>query len=79
MDTSFVLRVMPPPVLKRFINKHPVERILFGSDSPWTDQSEELRFLMSLPYLSGEEKEKIAGRNAAQLLGVPKSLSPEPR
>jgi hypothetical protein len=73
MDTSFVLRVMPPPVLERFMKKHASERILFGSDSPWTDQREELAFLESLPYLSGEEKEKITGRNAAQLLGLAKS------
>jgi hypothetical protein len=79
MDTSFVLRVMPPDVLQRFIKNHPAERILFGSDSPWTDQSEELHFLMSLPYLSSEEKAKIAGRNAARLLGLPESLSPAPR
>lgn len=78
MDTSFVLRVMPPDVLERFLNKHPAERILFGSDSPWTDQSEELRFLMSLPYLGGEEKVKIAGQNASRLLGLPESLNPAP-
>lgn len=77
MDTSFVLRVMPPHVLERFVKKHPAERILFGSDSPWTDQSEELRFLMGLPYLSGEDKEKIAGRNAVRLLGLAKPLNSE--
>ena len=79
MDTSFVLRVMPPDVLERFMKKHPAERILFGSDSPWRDQSEELRFLTELPYLSGEEKEKITGGNAFDLLGLPKSLSPAPQ
>ena len=79
MDTSFVLKVMPPDLLQRFLRKHPAERVLFGSDSPWTDQSEELRFLMSLPYLSGEEKAKITGSNAAGLLGLPDSLNPEPR
>lgn len=78
MDTSFVLRVMPLDVLERFVKKHPAERILFGSDSPWTDQAEELRFLMSLPYLRGEEKAKIAGGNAARLLGLPESLNPAP-
>ena len=78
MDTSFVLRVMPPDVLERFLKKHPAERILFGSDSPWTDQSEELRYLMSLPYLRVEEKEKIAGRNAARLLDLAKPLNSVP-
>jgi predicted TIM-barrel fold metal-dependent hydrolase len=79
MDTSFVLRAMPPQVLERFMKKHPAERILFGSDSPWADQSEELRFLSGLPYLGGAEKEMIAGTNAARLLGLPKPLSPAPR
>ena len=74
MDTSFVLRVMPPRTLERFMKSHPAERILFGSDSPWTDQAEELRFLMELPYLSAEEKEKIAGRNAAALLDLALAL-----
>lgn len=76
MDTSFVLRVMSPDLLERFMKKHPVERILFGSDSPWTDQNEELHFLLDLPYLSGEEKEKITGGNAVKLLGLMKSHSP---
>jgi predicted TIM-barrel fold metal-dependent hydrolase len=79
MDTSFVLRIMPPNLLERFIRKHPVERILFGSDSPWTDQSEELSFLTRLPFLSESEKEKITGKNAAELLGLPKALNPGPR
>jgi len=79
MDTSFVLRIMPPTLLERFMRKHPVERILFGSDSPWTDQSEELSFLMKLPFLSEQEKKKITGKNAAELLGLPKSLNPAPR
>jgi predicted TIM-barrel fold metal-dependent hydrolase len=74
MDTSFILRVLPPDLLERFMKKHAVERILFGSDSPWTDQGEELGFLMNLPYLSAEKKEKIAGRNAAALLGLGKSV-----
>ena len=68
-----------PNLLERFMRKHPVERILFGSDSPWTDQSEELSFLMELPFLSEGEKEKITGKNAAELLGLPKSLNPAPR
>jgi predicted TIM-barrel fold metal-dependent hydrolase len=54
--------------LRRFFRKHPVERILFGSDSPFTDQDAELKYLLNLPFLSTSEKEKIAGGNAASLL-----------
>ncbi|MFC1532591.1 amidohydrolase family protein [Thermodesulfobacteriota bacterium] len=70
LDTSFVLRKMPVSILERFMNKHPVHRILFGSDSPWTDQALELKYLFSLPFLKEDEKELIAGINAARLLGL---------
>jgi uncharacterized protein len=72
LDTSFVLRKMPSDALERFASKHPAERILFGSDSPWVDQGEDLRFLLSLPFLRSEQKEKITFRNAAELLGFSK-------
>jgi predicted TIM-barrel fold metal-dependent hydrolase len=68
LDTSFVLRVMPLNTLKRFLRHHPIDRVLFGSDSPFKSPPVELKFLMSLPFLSLAEKEKIAGGNAAALL-----------
>lgn len=70
LDTSFVLRKMPAAFRERFLREHPVERLLFGSDSPWTDQGEELRFLLQLPYLTERDKEKICFYNAARLLGL---------
>lgn len=68
LDTAFVLRIMAPETLKRFFRKHPIERILFGSDSPFTDQDAELNYLLNLPFLTTSEKEKIAGGNAELLL-----------
>lgn len=68
IDTAFVLRIMPPATLKRFFRKHPIDRILFGSDSPFTDQAVELAFLFDLPYLTPAEKEKVAGENTAALI-----------
>lgn len=68
-DTSFVLRTMPATYRERFLTEHPVDRLLFASDSPWTDQGEELRFLLQLPFLSDGDKEKICYSNAARLLG----------
>ena len=67
IDTSFVLRIMPVGLLKRFFRKHGVERILFGSDSPFTDQARELSYLLNLSFLTTAEKEKVAGGNAASL------------
>lgn len=43
------------------------DRILFGTDSPWADQSAEIRKISSLP-LEQAELENIFYRNAAQLL-----------
>ncbi len=70
LDTAFVLKLMDPNILKRFIQKHPIERFLFGTDSPFSDQKTELHFLNSLPFLTSGQKEKIAGQNAAGLLNL---------
>ena len=43
------------------------DRILFGTDSPWSLQSDSIEYIQRLP-ISKEEKEKILGSNAAHLL-----------
>lgn len=70
LDTSFVLRKMPGTFRERFLREHPAERLLFASDSPWTDQGEELLFFLRLPFLTESDKEKICSSNAARLLGL---------
>jgi hypothetical protein len=70
LDTSFALSKMSLSLSKRFFNKHSHERFLFGTDSPWTDQKEELEFFLSLPYLNEEGKQKILGKNPSYLLGL---------
>ena len=70
LDTSFVLRKMPGTFRERFLKEHPIERLVFASDSPWTDQGEELQFLLQLPFLTESDKEKICFSNAARLLGL---------
>ncbi|MHB8765182.1 MAG: amidohydrolase family protein [Deferrisomatales bacterium] len=70
LDTSFVLRKIPEATLRRFARKHPAERLLFGTDSPWSHQGEDLAYLRSRSFWSAGEKERIAGGNAAELLGL---------
>jgi hypothetical protein len=70
LDTSFVLRKMPPLILERFFKKHAIERFLFGSDSPWGGQVQDLEFLLSLPFLNEKEKEMVLGQNAARLYRI---------
>ena len=70
LDTAFVLRIMDQATLERFFLKHPIDRFLFGTDSPFTDQRTELLFLQDLPFLTAAQKDKIAGNNAANLLNL---------
>lgn len=58
---------LPPQRLLAIIRKHGAERILFGTDSPWSPQKAHVDYIRSLP-LSEAERELIFHRNAAKLL-----------
>ena len=45
------------------------ERLLFGTDSPWSSAEESIQFIRDLP-VSDEEKKKVLGGNAARLLKI---------
>jgi predicted TIM-barrel fold metal-dependent hydrolase len=67
IETSYCLAEMPVAEARAMILAHPAERILFGTDSPWADQSEELARWRAL----GLPKDRLAaalGGNAARLL-----------
>jgi hypothetical protein len=44
-----------------------VDRFLFGTDSPFTDQATELDYFQRLPFLTQDEKDKILEVNASTL------------
>lgn len=69
IDTSFGYRVIPKPYAEEIIEKHSADKILFGSDTPWSTPENELRLLDTLG-LSETEKEKICFKNAVKLLGI---------
>ena len=66
-DTSFGYGVIPAPQARRIIERHGVERMLFGTDTPWHTPEQEMRLLSSLG-LTEEETGRILGENAAKLL-----------
>lgn len=70
LDTAFVLRIMKKETLKRFFSKHPIEKFLFGTDSPFTDQKTELNYFENLSFLTQNAKDKILGENAAVLFNL---------
>ena len=51
------------------VRRFTADRILFGTDSPWSDQKESIAFIRNLP-LKEEEKKKILWQNAADLLNL---------
>ncbi len=53
----------------KFADTFGADRILFGSDSPWTSQTEEVSWIQNLK-LDETSKSKILGENAKRLLGL---------
>lgn len=53
----------------RMVRAFGAERILFGTDSPWSGQRESIDWIQALP-LAEEEKAAILGDNARRLLGI---------
>lgn len=60
---------MSDELFMRMVEKHDAERILFGSDGPWSDARLALARLRSLP-LSEQELRRITWANAADLLDL---------
>ena len=50
----------------RMVRKHGADRILFGTDSPWYDQTKAVNDFNNTD-LTQEEKDKIFGKNANDL------------
>ena len=46
------------------------DRVMMGSDFPWYDLDHSIDRVFSLPLLSMEEKERIVGANAVNILGL---------
>ena len=66
-DTSFVLDHYPEKC-REIILKHGFDKILFATDSPWSDQKKFVELIHSFNFPK-EETDKILYKNAAKLLG----------
>ncbi|MGI6037731.1 MAG: amidohydrolase family protein [Limnochordia bacterium] len=67
LDTSYTLPFLSPQKVREMIYSHRVDRILFGTDSPWTCQTQALK-LMERLALPPEDQAQIMGWNAYRLL-----------
>lgn len=68
-DTSMGFECYSNEQFMRIVKKHGADKILFGSDSPWSDASRELAVLNSLS-LNENEKQMILCDNAKRLLKI---------
>jgi hypothetical protein len=69
LETSFTIGYLPGDRMREMARRHGVERVLFGSDSPWRDQAADLAALGRMGF-NADELDGILGRNAASLLGI---------
>lgn len=69
LETSFGIGEAEPEQFSRIIANHPPEYLLFGTDSPWLDQSKELAAWKALD-LPRERREMVFHKNAERLLGI---------
>ncbi|HEX7508142.1 MAG TPA: amidohydrolase family protein [Polyangia bacterium] len=67
MDISLSLELLGRERARALLSAHPADRVVFGTDSPWSSQAETLALLRSLD-LGAEREQQILGKNAAALL-----------
>ena len=68
-DTAYVLRFITPELFKKILEKHGEDKILFATDSPWSDVKNDVEILKSYSLNKATEN-KIFFENAAKLLGI---------
>jgi predicted TIM-barrel fold metal-dependent hydrolase len=67
-DTAAVHGFLPDEEFLRIVRKHGIEKILFGTDTPWFDLGAVLKWIDQLK-LSDSDKDSILYKNATDLLG----------
>ena len=68
-DLAFTFRKASPEQIRRIIRAHGAEKILFATDSPWSDPGLDFAGLKALE-LSDCEMEQICSRNARKILEI---------
>ncbi|MHC4480306.1 MAG: amidohydrolase family protein [Planctomycetota bacterium] len=67
LETSYTFEVAGPELTRAILRRHPVERILFGTDSPWCDQGRAVP-LVCRAFPGDAEQEMVLHGNAERLL-----------
>lgn len=70
MEISFAIERLGRERARAMLLKHPREYVLFGTDSPWTDQTATLAHFRNL-RLGDDWERSVLSENAERLLGPP--------
>lgn len=68
-DTSMGFPFYGEETFLKIAEAHGYDKILFGSDNPWSDAAAEVERIKALP-ISEDKKEAVLGGNAVKLLGI---------
>ncbi len=74
MDISYSIGTMGSTRFRRFLNSHPADYLIFGTDSPWADQKAAVADVERAVTDPGR-LDKIFFTNAARLLDLPLAVS----
>ncbi len=69
IDTAFCFDYMSRDMFLKLCEKHGTDKILFATDSPWSDAGRDIEVINNLP-LSRTEKNAIFSGNARKLLNM---------
>jgi len=69
LDTSMGFEYFSHDQFCRIVKKHGADKILFGSDAPWSNAGMEIEHIKALPLPEGDI-DAILGDNARRILGI---------
>jgi len=69
MDTATGFECFSREQFLRILEKHGADRIMFGSDAPWSNAASEIEHIRSLP-IPEKDKAAILGGNAKRILKI---------
>jgi hypothetical protein len=69
LDTAYVPGHLPDAEFISLARDHGIERVLFGTDGPWTDAGAEIAYLRGMGFTSSE-LDAILHANAERLFGL---------
>lgn len=68
-DTAYILRYTTEDTLRRVLSEHGADRVLFGSDSPWSSMRDDVATVKAFSLVSKDERRLLCD-NAKSLLGI---------